>query len=434
MSGQLVHTAANRTALSIDEPHWITSGYVTYLLIATGAPSAQWETEFDAYGLGHWGNMNPPIGKFIIGIAVAHAKRPDDAVRYLWDFSRTREQNLATSSLPPIHILREVRIVIAVLASLCLLLIFLLARYLTHHPFVALAAPVFLWSSPVFRELASVVFVDIPQLAFVLGAAVTFAFHAKTSSRVALWASLVLAGLACATKLSAAVVVVGMLVYLLVQFARRRGTLFDIAATGAVPLFVFVAVNPFLYPDAIERIRYILASWEAFYAFIQTGPDRAMATITLWQRVSHMAAQGVFFLDDRAALTSAAPRLLATFAGATLAWRLALLQTRGRRVLAVALSGAVALGVCGVISGGVALLLGAACADVDLLGANKRNEAAGQLLFVALFTSVTVVVTTQWLPVNWMRYYLLTTTVTALWLARGVDRVLGVVSPCSLPR
>ena len=67
----MVSDVYKTSPVTVDEPHWITSGYLTYQLVVSAAGPSEWATAYDALRLGDWGNKNPPVGKFLVGVATA---------------------------------------------------------------------------------------------------------------------------------------------------------------------------------------------------------------------------------------------------------------------------------------------------------------------------------------------------------------------------
>src|SRR5688572_16861989 len=86
LSASLVSEAARPGGPMVDEAEWITSGYVAWQLLAAGAPPSRWERAFAERGLGDWGNKNPPLGKYLIGLAVSRHVHDDAAVQYRLQF------------------------------------------------------------------------------------------------------------------------------------------------------------------------------------------------------------------------------------------------------------------------------------------------------------------------------------------------------------
>src|ERR1700748_1783026 len=70
LSSSLFREAAQPAQLYVDEAEWINSGRVAFDLLRPGASPQHWAESFDPRRLGAWGNLNPPVGKYIIGAAV----------------------------------------------------------------------------------------------------------------------------------------------------------------------------------------------------------------------------------------------------------------------------------------------------------------------------------------------------------------------------
>ena len=128
----LLHVALLRRAgpAVIDEPSWITTGYLTFQLYTSIAPPERWQVAYDEARLGDWGNLNPPLGKLWIGVFVAPAVAAGEVVNYQWRWPLSYRQNLELGNLPPSRLLDPPRKAIALTSILLLVASTLVARRL----------------------------------------------------------------------------------------------------------------------------------------------------------------------------------------------------------------------------------------------------------------------------------------------------------------
>jgi hypothetical protein len=243
----------------IDESEWVTAGYVAFSLVRQLAPVSRWQRAFDERELGDWGNKNPPLGKLIIGAAVAPLVSSDAAVNYQASMSVPPERH----RLPPSELLVAARTSIALSAALLLFATYLLASELLGRSLWASVAPLCLFLVPNFQWHATHVYTDVPQLAFMSLGAYAMLRHARTRRFRWYALALVAGGLACAVKFSAAVFCVATAVYALPALLRRRSDVRPLLAAAIVPVAVFIAVNPYLHDRPIDKSIQLVRDWRA---------------------------------------------------------------------------------------------------------------------------------------------------------------------------
>jgi hypothetical protein len=275
LAGLLVRDVRQQAPVTIDEPGWISSGAVTFDLVRRQAPVSDWEQAYDRLHLGDWGNQNPPVAKFYFGAVLALTGH-GDPVAYRWAFPRSAAQNLAAGTLPPLAVVTPVRLGVVLTAAAVLWLSYLLAFALVEH-LAAVLAPLVLFALPVFRFHATHVYTDVPELACVLLGAVLGCAYARRPR----WATLIGAGLAgglaCAIKFNAAPIVAAAV--LIVWWYSTRQRIARAVAVAAMPLILFVAVNPYLYPAPIARTRAIISTWNARKLQQQHDPNLAASVV-----------------------------------------------------------------------------------------------------------------------------------------------------------
>jgi hypothetical protein len=180
MAGALYVEANEPADCTIDEPGWVTSSLVTYRLFRSLAPPSRWGVAYDELQLGEWGNKNPPVGKLLVGAVVAAAAEPEERIAYHWTWPHGYEWNLRAGSLPPDRILLPPRRAIAVMGGLLLGLIYGCALLLTGRPWLSLLAPGLVWALPVFEFHATHVYMDVPQLLFLMAGQLGLLWHLKS--------------------------------------------------------------------------------------------------------------------------------------------------------------------------------------------------------------------------------------------------------------
>jgi len=240
---------------AVDEPGWLRSGGITYQLVVDRAPSERWDTAYDD---NDFDNRNPPIGKLVVGTMLA--ARGVRVPEYRWTWPLSYEENLARGTLPPPDVLRSIRLGFTLMAAITLLLTYSIAWRITHTAW-ALAAPVYLFSLPVFQFLGARVYTDIIELMLMLASGLAAVIYVQQPRRwTALVVAAVAAGLACATKFSAAPLVIGLAI-IVGRISRQR--LLPMAIAVLVPVLVFVAVNPYLYRAPVTRTKGLITAWGA---------------------------------------------------------------------------------------------------------------------------------------------------------------------------
>lgn len=280
LTGLLVRDVRQEAPVTIDEPGWISSGAVTFDLVRRRAPVSEWEHAYDRLQLGDWGTQNPPVAKFYFGAILALTGH-GDPVAYRWAFPRTYAQNLAAGTLPPAAVITPVRLGVVLTAAITLGLTYLLAFALVGNV-AAVLAPLVLFALPVFRFHATHVYTDVPELACVLLGAVLCCAYARRQRWTLLIGAGLAGGLACAIKFNAAPIVAAAV--LIVWWYSSRQRIARAAAVAAIPLIVFVAVNPYLYPAPIARTRAIIQTWSARKVQQQQDPHLAAGVRALARR------------------------------------------------------------------------------------------------------------------------------------------------------
>jgi hypothetical protein len=285
LSASLIGEARQRPPiLTADESQWITSGYVAWKLLRQRAPPARWERAFDERELSDWGNKNPPLGKYWIGLAVTPHVQVDSDVRYHWAFFRPPGSPGPRNNAPPPAMLVAARTAIAVSGALALAACYLVALELLGASLWACLAPLSLFLVPSFQFHATRVFTDMPELALLLLGTHSLLAYARTSRFAWLAAALVCGGLACAVKFTAGAFCVAMLLYVGQRSLRRRELRWALPAAVAVPVFCFVAVNPYLYDAPLAKTVQLVRDWQSSKALQREHPVVAHQAVHGWNR------------------------------------------------------------------------------------------------------------------------------------------------------
>ncbi|MBI3182666.1 MAG: phospholipid carrier-dependent glycosyltransferase [Myxococcales bacterium] len=420
LTAALVWEASLERNAWLDEPEWVTAGYRTFELVRDLSPPLRWEGAYHELNLRDWGNKNPPVGKLLIGAAVAPFREGEEPIRFMWEWPFDYQSNLAAGNIPPFRLLTPARVTVAFFGGLTLLLSYLCAVRLLERRWLAILAPVLLWSLMAFETHSTRVFTDIPQLALLLAAVAAFQKHLASGRAAYFWSSLALMGLSCAVKFSSGPLVVATAAFCLLARRQPPGKrLWRALAVMLVPFAVFVAVNPYLYPDPIGRTVGLIRVWSVSKKLQQgvpavapeavKSPGRKLALVTAkavlrpehsdW--VAHSLDSGRLWLWGLAGLAAVA---------ALLRFRIRLGATRAR--LAAALGTSVAAVALAFLLGAPGILL-PALAGAGLLHLARTSRslwrsgsglgAVGYQLLVALCFFV---FTAVWLPFDWTRYYL----------------------------
>jgi len=429
LGGAFVVEALRPAPAEIDEPAWVTTSLLTLDLARAGASPAQWGDAYAEAELGDWGNKNPPVGKLLFGMAIAPFVQPGDIVAYRWDWHRSVRANRASQTMPPPHLLRPGRVAAAASAFLVLLFVLGLGWRLTGSLSWAIVAPITLALTPAFQFHAVRIYMDGPLLAL-LAATVLAALGRCWAVRLL---ALILGGLACATKFSAGVVVLGIGFHMLSE-ARSRRWLW-LAAVLTIPTVTFVSVNPWLHPAPIERTLELMVDWDGSKARQKedpllaadaiAGPMQGLATVVfrgVLQPHSNRHTSSLTSAHLRARLGALASGLVVfSLAMATLGWRVGgCLPPAAWMIFAIGTAGDMLLwqmigrpplpGVSGLALVGIATLVSKA-----------RSEHSAPVHGFAIVWLTVLVGTGLWLPFDWPRYHLPVIVLSAPILAVGLQ-------------
>jgi hypothetical protein len=422
LSTSLVREARAPRRVYLDESEWITAGYVAFKLLRERAPLARWEHAFDERSLGDWGNKNPPLGKYIIGLAVTPHIHADADADYHSAPLKNADDTVARGNLPPRSVLTAARTAIAACAGIALLGSYLVAFELTGSALWAALSALFLFFVPSFQFHAVRVYTDAPQIALLL-----FGSHALLRFTLAgrlrwLVFGLLCGGLACAVKFSSGAWWLGAVVYLGFSARNRTGGLArrcaPLLAAAVVPLAGFIAINPYLYRDPLARSGALVQAWQASKAVQRSDPQLAAAVVNSQvRRFALVTARGALaptsapFMESLAldAAVRLTPSGLGLFAFGLLAlwvagWRLSPLadaRSLWRLCAWFMLGAASEFALTAHVT-----WFGGACALGLRSLAWQAEPLARRARAFACVLGVMWLVTALWLPFDWSRYYL----------------------------
>jgi hypothetical protein len=261
--------AAETVPFHGDESEWIAAGrYFRFVFLDHDLSGQVWRPS--------WLNRDqPPLGRYVIGgIVWASGTDPDKVNRtYAWE--RDYAANLREGRVPEPHILMPVRRAMALVGAASIVLLFMAGR-LVGGTVVGAVAGLAAAFSPLLQSYfvqarTEALLAFFSTLSLVALLAFARAYQRRGRLRRVGWSVGLLLGLALATKLTAAVAILGACAYggaaalARVRTAPREAARLVgwCAATGLLATFVWVAVNPFLWPDPVGRTWSMLAQQQA---------------------------------------------------------------------------------------------------------------------------------------------------------------------------
>jgi hypothetical protein len=251
--------AAETVPFHGDESEWISAGrYFRFVFLDRDVTSQVWRSS--------WLNRDqPPLGRYIIGGIVWASGTDPDRVNRTYAWERDYETNLREGRVPDPSILKPVRQTMALVGAASIVLLFVAGR-LVAGTVVGAVAGLVATMSPLLqsyfvqaRTEALLAFFSTMALVVLLAFARRYQHYGGLAG-VGWWVGPIL-GLALATKLTAALAIVGACAYggvaALARIGKAPGESARLigwcAATGLLATLVWVAVNPFLWPDPVGR-------------------------------------------------------------------------------------------------------------------------------------------------------------------------------------
>ncbi|MFN8636837.1 MAG: hypothetical protein U0893_23565 [Chloroflexota bacterium] len=251
--------AAERVPFHGDESEWISAGrYFRFVFLDHDVTSQVWRPS--------WLNRDqPPVGRYVIGGIVWASGTDPDRVNKTYAWEKEYAANLQEGRVPSAAILMPVRRTMAVLGALSVVLLFVVGR-LVGGTMAGGVSALLATSSPLLqtyfvqaRSEALLAFLSAVALVLLVWAARRSVADGRLPR--AAWVLGPVLGLALATKLTAAVAIIGVCAWAgvagFVQLRAARSeavTLIGWACgVGLLAAVVWVTVNPFLWPDPVGR-------------------------------------------------------------------------------------------------------------------------------------------------------------------------------------
>lgn len=291
--GWAVRGQLSQGGVYADEPNWIGASYVYADLLVHGDFTPE---HWDCPDLRAWGNLNPHVGKFILGIPLLiDSYCFNEGARFTrrYDFSQSQRWNLENGNIPGPRILYLARAV-SLLLSACAAAAIALCAWRLWGRLASLAVLYLLLLNPLFIRCCGYAFTDpgyllFNALALVLGICL---LTAATPRARGAWAC----GLGLSVALAAAIKVTGMV--LLVAFVGAllaalnrsgrwsvRQTLAGTGAFGLVLVLASYVLNPFCWPD-LRHVAPGALGHEIKVAIVDQTPVTFRDGITLWDALT----------------------------------------------------------------------------------------------------------------------------------------------------
>lgn len=242
-----------------DESEWIHNGrYFRFMFLDRDYSSSVWRVS--------WVNRDqPPFGRYVIGGVIWTTGRDPEKVNRSYAWERDFEANLREGRIPGPELLMPVRRTMAVFGAISIALLFVAGRMIggtvtgAVAALMATASPLLqLYFAQARTEALLAMLSAIGLILFL-----TFARRYQRTGRLPLigWSVGPVMGLALATKLTAAVGILGICAYAgvagLLRLRTSRPEAFRMigwsVATGLLATVVWVAANPFLWPNPVGR-------------------------------------------------------------------------------------------------------------------------------------------------------------------------------------
>jgi hypothetical protein len=253
----VLHRQALRQPFSIDESRWIaTSRYFWITFIDRDLLGPAWQPGYIVL-------THPPVARYIIGFGLwLQGWSPED-LNGRYDTDRSRDFNRRAGNIPSRELLDAARRVVLVFAVGATLLLYPIGRSLAG-PVAGAAAVVLALANPLLatlwtRALAESVLAFFCLLVFWLATRVAVLAEAKRPRFLWPLSLGISAGLGTATKLSGALVGVGLVLFVLLRLVARWWThrtwtgIGPWTDAGMAAVLTFVLVNPLLYPNPAIR-------------------------------------------------------------------------------------------------------------------------------------------------------------------------------------
>ena len=372
-----------------DESQWIKTSHVLGSFLRGDFSSPAWDVSY-------WTLTHPPLPRYIIGIGrrVGGFRLKD--LNTHWRFNLTTEENIALGAMPSPGLLWWSRMPMAILAAVSAVLLF----FLTSRAAGRVAGYVLLLLFVLNDYLVAVLsraMGDSPLVLFILLAAVAGyqalnswqrealdgRIRQKTLHPTLLWFAVmgVFCGLAAGAKLNGgSVLLAGFGLCVLFPVIRKRFARLKYQGAVSACMLVFsaavtfVALNPFLYPNPLDRTTMM----------VQHRLEEMSAQQRAWPHIS---------IDESRRISVLQERVFESYAT---------LHFPGAQIVNLLL--------CII---GIAYLLYSSCRWSE----KPSGSAAAIVILLVAFTTT---VPTLFTPIDWERYYLMPVVFSTALIAIGV--------------
>ncbi|MBN1687677.1 MAG: phospholipid carrier-dependent glycosyltransferase [Candidatus Omnitrophica bacterium] len=287
-----------------DENLWLYSAkYFKLFFVDYDLENPQWFED--------WAYDQPPVGKYLIG-GVLHLAGYADIPKVLgeteqWNFLKGKEENISRGAMPPKEILLPVRRLMAGLGFSSCLILFGIGYALGGVRLGILAGLLLAWN-PLVQNTCRRAMPDAALLFFLLASvAAIFLFYRRMIAGKFKEAFLfcvlhgVLSALAAGTKYSGGlsmIVLASFMVYLCLviglqslffkrdeRLNRENGKLLLTVLTGFLlsgffAFVCFVGLNPYLYHETLEKLRYMIGYRHDIICFQQSEIGPALLSVS----------------------------------------------------------------------------------------------------------------------------------------------------------
>lgn len=290
-----------------DENYWLRSSkYFKLFFIDKDIHNKQWE--------GYLAYDQPPVGKYIIGLALSIAGHGDkikalDDMRY-WNFDKDYNWNVDNGAMPPKEILYVARLTMAILGSLTCLLIYWIGKKIFSAR-TGLIAALLLAYNPLMLSCSRKAMTDAPLLFFLTTNIVLTMFFYQALLKQKLLRTFVFAvliginiALATGTKLNGSLTAIIFVSFcILVALIKANQCKFpqsifgvnidklktnkeikiilsSLLISGVIAIFVFVIINPYLYNQPLKKVIHMVRNRMSVIYYQQEHFGHALTSLS----------------------------------------------------------------------------------------------------------------------------------------------------------
>ena len=251
-----------------DENVWIFVGNKVFQLYAI---EHDFSNPFWHIDLSSWGSYQPQVAKYIIGLGTYSAGYRD--IPLIWyEYTKSNQENIVNGRVLDSHVVSAARTPIAIMGIMSCILTYIITTKVTNR-WYGVITTIMLVGSGLLLKYSHRAMVDVPALCFGL-AVLSLLIYSMHYIRVKYTkAALILSvatgislGLALGSKMNtlliAGVVFVIFAIEIIYAVAKKQNVLLYLACgflIAGCALTVFILSNPFLYTDTVHGIQHILS-------------------------------------------------------------------------------------------------------------------------------------------------------------------------------